>query len=162
MLSRPPQKVHHADGVSSPAPARLSTPLHGSHSGWQQQASGRTSTTSQWTSAVIFRLQFVQLEGCSGVSSIFVGHRLSTGDEPISLFPVPFELQAETRSPSDRPASGWGPACRCRNQDAPGSYDSGIFAVARAHSCAFGLGTTCRASREQPAGARLSTGSACG
>ena len=57
-----------------------------------EQASGRTSTTSQWTSAVIFRLQFVQLEGCSGVSSIFVGHRLSTGDEPISLFPVPFEL----------------------------------------------------------------------
>jgi hypothetical protein len=35
-----------------------------------------------------------------------------------------------------------------KKQDAPGSYNSGIFAVARAHSCASGLGTTCRASRE--------------
>jgi hypothetical protein len=43
-----PQKVHHADGVSSPAPARLSAPLHRSHSDWQQQqANGRSSTTFQ-------------------------------------------------------------------------------------------------------------------
>jgi hypothetical protein len=102
---------------------------------------------------VIFRLQFVQLEaGCSGVSSTFDGHRLSTGDDHTFLFPVPFELQAETRSPSDRPASGWGPVGSplgsVKNQDAPGSYNSGTFAVARVHSFASGLGTTCRASRE--------------
>jgi hypothetical protein len=103
-------------------------------------------------SAVVFQLQFVQLEGCSGVSSIFDGHRLSTGDDHISLFPVPFELKAETMSPSDRPASGWGPVGSplgsVKNQDAPGSYSSGIFLVARAHSFASGLGTTCHASRE--------------
>jgi hypothetical protein len=101
---------------------------------------------------VVLRLQFVQLEGCSGVSSIFDGHRLSTGDDHISLFPVPFELKVENRSPSDRQASGWGPVSpplgSVKNQDAPGSYNSGIFAVARAHSFASGLGTTCRASRE--------------
>jgi hypothetical protein len=38
---------------------------------------------------VIFRLWRVQLEGCSGVSSIFDGHRLSTGGDHTSLFPVP-------------------------------------------------------------------------
>jgi hypothetical protein len=36
-------------------------------------------------------------EGCSGVSSIFDGHRLSTGDDHISLLPVPRALWALSR-----------------------------------------------------------------
>jgi hypothetical protein len=69
---------------------------------------------------------------------------------PCSPCPLAFELQAGTRSPSDRPASGWGPAAAppplgaVETQDVTGSYNS----------CASGLwAATCRASRELAASA---------
>jgi hypothetical protein len=109
MLTRPPQKVHHADWVSSPAPARLSTPLHGSHSGWQQQASGRTSTMSQWPvderSDIPASVSAVRgLLGCEEHLRWAPTNHRGMITSPCSPCPLSSKQRAETRSPSDRQA----------------------------------------------------------